>query len=172
MHLGSSSAAGVRFLASVRDGHGLKPSARHAGIDKEVGYRWLRERYLQLRRDGNTPTETTAELGFTSSRLLAWEADVGRVTDRHHLRVGVVEEAEFWLAFDRGDSLALAAHAAGVSRSTAYRWIQKRFDRLRESGVIVRRCKAQLRLTARSTRSFEDQRLARRRTAQNAVTAA
>ena len=172
MHLGSSSAAGVRFLASVRDGHGLKPSARHAGIDKEVGYRWLRERYLQLRRDGNTPTETTAELGFTSSRLLAWEADVGRVTDRHHLRVGVVEEAEFWLAFDRGDSLALAAHAAGVSRSTAYRWIQKRFDRLRESGVTVRRCKAQLRLTARSTRSFEDQRLARRRTAQNAVTAA
>ncbi|WP_167048203.1 IS30 family transposase [Salinibacterium sp. ZJ454] len=172
MHLGSSSAAGVRFLASVRDGHGLKPSARHAGIDKEVGYRWLREKYLQLRREGNTPAETTAQLGFTSSRLLAWEADVGRVTDRHHLRVGVAEEAEFWLAFDRGDSLKLAAHAARVARSTAYRWIQKRFDRLRQSGVTIRRCQAQLRLTDRSTRSFEAQRLARRRTAQNAATAA
>jgi hypothetical protein len=64
MYLASSSAAGVRFLASVRDGHGLKPSARHAGIDKEVGYRWLREKYLQLRREGSTPAETTVKLGF------------------------------------------------------------------------------------------------------------
>ncbi|POH71506.1 IS30 family transposase, partial [Cryobacterium zongtaii] len=172
MHLASSSAAGVRFLASVRDGHGLKPSARHAGIDKEVGYRWLREKYLQLRREGNTPAETTAELGFTSSRLLAWEADVGRVTDRHHLRVGVAEEGSFWLAFDRGDSQELAAHAAGVSRSTAYRWLQRRFDGLRQAGVTVRRCQTRLRLTDRSVRSFEELRLARRRIEQNAATAA
>jgi len=172
MYLASSSAAGVRFLASVRDGHGLKPSARHAGIDKEVGYRWLREKYLQLRREGNTPAETTVKLGFTSSRVLAWEADVGRVTDRHHLRVGVAEEASFWLAFDRGDSPDLAAHAAGVSRSTAYRWLQKRFDRLRHAGVTARRCQARLRLTDRSVRSFENLRLARRRTEQNAATAA
>ncbi|MET4097558.1 IS30 family transposase [Arthrobacter sp. UYCu712] len=33
MYLSSSSAAGIRFLASVKLGHGLKPSARHAGID-------------------------------------------------------------------------------------------------------------------------------------------
>lgn len=56
----SSSAAGVRFLASIKEGRGLKPSAREAGIDKEVGYRWLRERYLDLRRDGKTPAESTA----------------------------------------------------------------------------------------------------------------
>jgi IS30 family transposase len=67
MHLSSSSAAGVRFLGSIREGHGLKPSAREAGIDKEVGYRWLRERYLNLRREGRSPTEATAELGFTST---------------------------------------------------------------------------------------------------------
>jgi IS30 family transposase len=79
MYLSSSSAAGIRFLASIKNGHGLKPSARHAGIDKEVGYRWLREEYLRLRRDGKTPTGTTAELGFTTSRLVAWEADVGQV---------------------------------------------------------------------------------------------
>ena len=34
MHLGSSSAAGVRFLGSIKEGHGLKPSAREAGIDE------------------------------------------------------------------------------------------------------------------------------------------
>lgn len=169
---GSSSAVGVRFLASIKEGRGLKPSARDAGIDKEVGYRWLREKYLHLRRAGKTPAETITDLGFTTSRLLAWEADVGRVTDRHHLRVGVAEEAEFWVAFDRGESLMLAAHAARVSRSTAYRWIQKHFDRLRGSGVTVRRCEVQLRLTDRSSRSFEEQRLARRRSEQNAAMAA
>lgn len=61
----SSSAAGVRFLASIREGCGLKPSARDAGIDNEVGYRWLREMYLHLRRAGKKPAETTALLGFT-----------------------------------------------------------------------------------------------------------
>jgi hypothetical protein len=71
MYLSSSSAAGIRFLASVKHGYGLKPSARHAGIDKEVGYRWLREEYLRLRRDGKNPSEASAELGFTSSRLAA-----------------------------------------------------------------------------------------------------
>jgi hypothetical protein len=32
MHLSSSSAAGVRFLGSIKERHGLKPSAREAGI--------------------------------------------------------------------------------------------------------------------------------------------
>jgi transposase, IS30 family len=109
MYLSSLSAAGIRFLASVKHGHGLKPSARQAGIDKEVGYRLLREEYLQRRRDGKTPSETTAELGFTTSRLVAWEADVGQVKDRHHLRVNVDEEASFWAAFDRGKSPGEAA---------------------------------------------------------------
>jgi hypothetical protein len=60
MYLSSSSAAGVRFLAAIKDGHGLKPSARQAGIDKEISYRWLRENYVQLRRDGKTAAETIA----------------------------------------------------------------------------------------------------------------
>lgn len=110
---GSSSAAGVRFLASIKEGRGLKPSARDAGIDKEVGYRWLREKYLDLRRASKTPAETTEVLGFTTSRLLAWEADVGRLTDRHHLRVDVADEAKFWLAFGRGDSIKLGARELG-----------------------------------------------------------
>src|SRR5215217_974769 len=38
MHLGSTSAAGVRFLTSVREGGGLNRSAREAGIGKETGY--------------------------------------------------------------------------------------------------------------------------------------
>jgi IS30 family transposase len=50
MVLSSSSPAGQRFLASIREGRGLKQSARDAGVDKEVGYRWLKVRYLQLRR--------------------------------------------------------------------------------------------------------------------------
>jgi IS30 family transposase len=105
MYLSSSSAAGIRFLASVKHGHGLKPSARHAGIDKEVGYRWLREEYLRLRRNGKTPSETTAELGLSTSRLAAWEADVGQVKDRHHLRANVDEEASFWAALIAGKAL-------------------------------------------------------------------
>jgi transposase, IS30 family len=43
MFRASTSAAGVRFLSSVKEGRGLKRSAREAGVDKEVGYRWLRE---------------------------------------------------------------------------------------------------------------------------------
>src|ERR1019366_8654491 len=116
MHLSSSSAAGVRFLRSIKEGHGLKPSAREAGIDKEVGYRWLRERYLYLRREGRSPTKATAELGFASSRLTAWEGDVGQVRDRHHLRVDVDREAAFWAAFDRGESCEIAALAVEVGR--------------------------------------------------------
>lgn len=99
MYLRSTSAAGVRFLAAIKEGRGLKRSAREAGIDKEVGYRWLRERYLVLRRGGKIMVEATFELGFTTSRLLAWEAEVTRDTDRHHLRVDVRAEDAFWAAW-------------------------------------------------------------------------
>jgi IS30 family transposase len=60
MHLSSSSAAGVRFLTSVREGRGLKRSAREAGIGKEIGYRWLREAYVAYRRGGKSIAETDA----------------------------------------------------------------------------------------------------------------
>jgi transposase len=172
MYLSSSSAAGIRFLASVKHGHGLKPSARQAGIDKEVGYRWLRGEYLRLRRGGKTPSETTAELGFTTSRLLAWEADVGQVRDRHHLRVNVDEEASFWAASDRGKSPGETAKTAGVGRSTAYRWMHSRLDQLRQSRVTVRRCQGQLRLTDRLSLNFERERLSRLSKERNAATAA
>ncbi|MDA8281974.1 MAG: hypothetical protein M0Z42_01440 [Actinomycetota bacterium] len=52
MHLGLDSAAAARFLASVREGRGLKPSARAAGVGKETGYRWLRQSFLALRDEG------------------------------------------------------------------------------------------------------------------------
>ena len=42
MYLRSDSVAGVRFLASMAEGRGVKPSARAAGVGKETGYRWLR----------------------------------------------------------------------------------------------------------------------------------
>ncbi len=60
MHLSSSSAAGVRFLTSVREGRGLNRSAREAGIGKETGYRWLREAYVAHRRGGKSIAETEA----------------------------------------------------------------------------------------------------------------
>jgi len=62
----STSAAGVRFLASIKEGRGLKRSAREAGVDKEVGYRWLRESYLKYRRDGVPAADAEALLGFSS----------------------------------------------------------------------------------------------------------
>jgi IS30 family transposase len=155
----SSSAAGVRFLASIKEGRGLKPSARDAGIDKEVGYRWLREKYLELRRSGKSPADATAELGFTTSRLLAWEADVDRTDDRHHLRVDRDEEARFWASFTSGQSVRDGARKAGVARSTAYRWIEKRFAGLRLDGHTVRHCQTQLRLSEDQARMFEERRL-------------
>jgi IS30 family transposase len=161
MYLSSASAAGVRFLAAIKEGHGLKRSAREAGIDKEVGYRWLRERYLVLRRAGKTMVEASAELGLTTSRLLAWEADVTRDTDRHHLRVDVRAEDAFWVALDRGLRMDVAAGAAGVSRSTGYRWINKRFDQLRQAGLTVRACQERLRLTGSAANVLERRRLAR-----------
>lgn len=49
MYLQRDSAAGVRFLTAVKDGRGIKPSARAAGIGKQTGYRWLRESFVALR---------------------------------------------------------------------------------------------------------------------------
>jgi transposase, IS30 family len=80
MILASTSAAGVRHLSSVREGHGLRGSAREAGVGMETGYRWLRETYLRYRREGKTIAETGALLEFVSSRAAVWEADVGAAT--------------------------------------------------------------------------------------------
>lgn len=172
MYLSSSSPTGIRFLTLIKQGNGLKPSARAAGINKEVGYRWLRERYLRFRGDGMSPAQATEAMGFTSSRVPAWEAAVGEYPGRHHLQTNVQDEAKFWAAFEDGTSLERSALAGGVSRSTAYRWIQFRFNQLRESKATLKRCQVLLRLTERRCRSFERERLARLSKERNAAAAA
>jgi len=172
MFLTSSSPAALRFFASIKDGRGLKPSARDAGIDKEVGYRWLREKYLKSRRDGISASETIAKLGFTTSRLMGWEAEVERPHERNHLRVDADQEVVFWAAIDRGQRMETAAIAAGVARSTAYRWTEKRFVELRRSGMTVRRCTILLQLTGPRVAALERRRLASVRKAAAAATAA
>ena len=125
MHLSSSSAAGVRFLTSVREGRGLNRSAREAGIGKETGYRWLREAYVAHRRSGKSIAETEAVMGFASAKSIAWEAEVAAGPGRHHLRVTVDAEARFWAVYDAGTGADAAASAAGVGRSSGYRWLDR-----------------------------------------------
>jgi len=76
--LSLSSPAAVRFLAAVSRGHRLKALTRMPGINEEVGYRFLRDRYLGLRWSGLGAAHTIEVIGRTSSRLPAWEALVGR----------------------------------------------------------------------------------------------
>lgn len=160
MYLRSSSPTGVRFLALIKEGNSLNSSARACGIHKEVGYRWLRERYLQLRQEGPSPAQAMSSLGFTTARLPAWEAAVSGATDRHHLQVNVDVESVFWEAFDRGQSTTQAAVVAKVGRSTAYRWLQVRFDQLRGQKITLRRCQSLLRLSEKRCSSFESERIA------------
>lgn len=172
MYLSSSSPTGIRFLASIKQGNGLKPSARAAGINKEIGYRWLRESYLRFRSEGLGPAEASEALGFTTSRLPTWEAAVGVDTGRHHRQTNVRDEALFWAAFERGSRVDRAAQIAGVNRSTAYRWIRSRFDELRESKTTQKRCQVLLRLTDRHCQGLERERLARLAKERNTATAA
>ena len=169
--LSFSSPAAVRFLAAVGQGHGLKGSARMAGIDKEVGYRFLRDRYLELRRGGLSTGDAVDALGFCSSRVPGWEAMVDR-DDRHHLRVDPSREQIFWAAFESGAGSGAASNEAGVSRSTGDRWIQRRFDELRASGVSLARSARGLRLTPERAEVLERDRLATERRKQGAATAA
>ena len=171
MFRASTSAAGVRFLSSVKEGRGLKRSAREAGVDKEVGYRWLREGYLRHRRSGVAAGEAEALLGFSSVRVAVWEAEVAD-SERHHLRVDVGVETAFWTAYESGVELNAAARSAGVGRSTAYRWLERRFDELRAAGMTGRSVQRLLRLSDRATAHAEQRRrdrvLAERRAAQAA----
>jgi transposase len=54
----------------MREGRGLKPAARAAGVGKATGYRWLREAFLALREDGFSVEDAQAELGYYSVRVL------------------------------------------------------------------------------------------------------
>jgi transposase, IS30 family len=169
--LSFSSPAAVRFLAAVGQGHGLKGSARMAGIDKEAGYRFLRDRYLELRRGGLSAGDAIQALGFCSSRVPDWEAMVDRV-DRHHLRVDASREHAFWAAFESGASCGIASKAAGVSRSTGDRWMQRRFGELRASGVSFTQCARRLRLAPDRAEVLERDRRRAERSRQRAATAA
>ncbi|GAA1847784.1 hypothetical protein GCM10009750_37710 [Agromyces salentinus] len=142
-----------------------------AGIDKEVGYRFLRDRYVQLRRGGLSAGDAVDALGFRSSRLPDWEALVGR-DGRHHLRVDPSREQVFWAAFEGGADCDAACRAVGVARSTGYRWIQRRFGELRSSGVSLTRSIRVLRLTPRRAEAFERERQATEHRKRNAATAA
>jgi transposase, IS30 family len=72
MYLQSDSAAGVRFMAAMAEGRGVKPSARAAGVGKETGFRWLRERFLASRALGVSVADAQAELGYFSARVVEW----------------------------------------------------------------------------------------------------
>jgi transposase-like protein len=148
MDLRRSSAAGSRFLTLVGEGRGLKPSARAAGVGRTTGYRWLREAFVELRAAGVGIAEAQRQLGFASPVVLEWErARVAAGLDaRHHLAVDQGVEDVFWARFEGGAKLDDARRAAGVGRSTAYRWWRRRFDELRGHGLTVRAAAARLRM--------------------------
>jgi IS30 family transposase len=157
MHLRSDSAAGVRFLAGMRERRGLTPSARAAGVGKATGYRWLREAFLALREDGCSVEHAQAELGYYSALVLEWDrqrltAPGGR---RHHLAIDQSAEDAFWRSFLGGDTLESAQHAAGISRATSYRWWQQRFVQLREQGQSARAAAHRLRVPPAQVRAWE-----------------
>jgi IS30 family transposase len=159
VYLRRDSAAGVRFLAAVKEGRGLKPSARAAGIGKQTGYRWLRESFVTLREQGMSVEAAQSELGFVSPLMLEWDKQHanGRA-GRHHLRVGEDVEDAFWRCFLAGDSLDAARRVAGVSRATAYRWWRARFLVLRGQGLSARAAGRQLRVPSARARGWEEER--------------
>jgi hypothetical protein len=77
MHRRLDSPEGVRFLALIREGKGLKPSARAAGVGKETGCRWLGEAFQESRRASLGSEAAQAELGISSSRVTEWERSSG-----------------------------------------------------------------------------------------------
>jgi hypothetical protein len=156
MYLRSDSAAGVRFLASMREGRGLKPSARAAGVGQQVGNRWLREAFVALREQGLSVAVAQASLGYFSPLVAGWEQHVsGRRDGRHHLAVGVEVEDAFWASFLGGETLEAACRAAGVSRASAYRWWRRRFTMLREQGMSVRSVARLLRVPREQSAAWE-----------------
>ena len=158
MYLRRDSPAGVRFLAAVKDGRGLKPSARAAGVGKETGYRWLRESFSELRQQGVSVIAAQAKLGYHSPLVLEWEARRAGDPGRHHLAVDVTVEDAFWRCFLGGAELDVARSIVGVGRSTAYRWWRARFERLREQDMPVRAAARKLRLSPARARRWEAER--------------
>jgi hypothetical protein len=83
MGLRSDSVAGVRFLAAVREGRGIKPAVRSVGVHPWTGYRWLREAFLAHRCNGLSAAAAQSELGFFTAKALLWEAPKKTPTVSH-----------------------------------------------------------------------------------------
>jgi IS30 family transposase len=79
---------------------------------------------------------------------------------RHHLRVAVDTEARFWAVYDAGTGADAAADAAGVGRSSGYRWLGRRFCELRAAGSTVKGAQRLLRFSDQVTARAERQRAA------------
>jgi hypothetical protein len=77
---------------------------------------------------------------------------------RHHLAVGADVEDAFWRCFLAGGRLDVALRAAGVGRSTGYRWWRARFLARREQGLTVRAAARELRVPPARARRWEDER--------------
>ena len=165
MGLRSDSVAGVRFLAAVREGRGIKPAARSVGVHPWTGYLWLRGAFLALRSDGLDAAAAQAELGCFTAKAQVWEKEflAGLGDGRHHLRVRVEVEDIFWAHYDQGGSLLGACAVAGVGRSTAYRWLLSRFVALREAGTSRAVAARRLRLSRGRSERWELERRQYRR---------
>jgi len=158
MHLRRDCPSGIRFLAAVKQGHGLKPSSRAAGVGKETGYRWLRESFTALREQGLDVAAAQAELGFQSPMVLEWEALRVVGGRHHHLSVDVAIENAFWRSFLGGADLDAACVLAGVGRSTGYRWWRSRFEAMRQEGMSVRVVVRALRVSVVRARRWDAER--------------
>lgn len=162
LYLSVDSPSARRFLAAVHAGMSLKKSARLVEVHLEVGYRWLRERYVQLRGEGMSPEAAMAVLGMTSSRSLDWELSFQAVGAgrRHQAAAPVEAERAFWAAYESGLGIAASRQVSGVARSTGYRWVQARFEVLRGDGVSVAGAGAGLRVSAPVAARWERARVA------------
>lgn len=143
----------------MRAGTSLKKSARAAGVGKETARRWTREAFNELRDDGLDMAQAQRSLGFVSSLMPAWdEARLEAGDYRHHCRRPAGTEALFWAAFDAGMTPSVAARTLGVGRSTAYRWLHRRFLEQREDQVGVRAAARALRLDDGRAERWEQER--------------
>ncbi|RJT75422.1 IS30 family transposase [Arthrobacter cheniae] len=136
MHQQFTSPTGVRFLALMREGKGLKPSARAVGIDKGVGYRWLRDEYLRFRSEGLDHGQAQAQLGFASSKAEEWKEWFLTHDGRHHLQLDLTVEEQFWASYSTGMSLKGAGASVGLKHTTVYRWVYRRFVELRRHSAL------------------------------------
>lgn len=158
MYLQRDCPSGIRFLAAVKQGNGLKPSARAAGIGIGIGYRWLRESFSALREQSVAVAAAQVQLGFHSPMVLEWEARRVVGGRRHHLSVEAAVEDMFWGAFLGGANVNTACVLAGVGRSTGYRWWRIRFDAMRQEGKSVRVVARALRVSAVQAQSWDAER--------------